>query len=536
MSRIKNSLVLFIALFLLYGVILLPISTFPMSMDHSIYSQAGAAIAQGKLLYKEFIDVKSPIWYYYFACINIVFGSGEFAIRWADIIVTAILFSWITLRYKSFLTLTELVCISVIYLLAYIAPGFGVVMQPDSFINPLLMLIILSYSKQYQTKVDVIERGVLIGFIVGIKLTFAVILPVALLLELIESKQNRTQQITYTGLMIMSIVTGLALSYSPLLNSEIRESYLPVMKFTAQYAAFPPFTIVDFFKSTVKAQTDILTDNYSLPFMFCALVGFVLALRQSVGTTWNNITARNKVVLIALMYGLALWCSIIIERKFLPNHFYRIYGMLSIASGVTVALILQWVKTLQWNKNNILISGLVCSTVVLFISLSPVSRYVVHVMNFITYHSNQQKFDTVYERSEIGYDRVQEKQIAAYINSHSEPTHKTLVIGNGISQTYIHVHKPVWSYFGEAHFYHSSYAPPIWVNRYHQEITMAHWIVVCTNDVYPFLNGHDRTSWQSLQQDSAIYPYFTKHFRAVLPLRSMTLYQRIEPDSTQHIP
>jgi len=68
---------------------------FPLSTDLSIYVLGGGAVLHEKKLYLDFIDIKPPLFYYYFARIVKIFRRSEMGVRF---------FEFLLLLHRKFIT------------------------------------------------------------------------------------------------------------------------------------------------------------------------------------------------------------------------------------------------------------------------------------------------------------------------------------------------------------------------------------------------------------------------------------------------
>lgn len=506
---------------------LVPIITFPLSSDHTIYLRGGESILSGGKLYKDFIDVKPPLLYYMFAAIRFLFGSGEYAVRYADVL-------WQIGTIAVLIRVAKAVGVSaqaaytsgIVYAISYVVLGYVSVMHCESFAAPAFAGL-LYYQLKGKRVLDYIIIGVLLGWIVSLKFTFAITIVPLLLFDIITRSYTIKGLLRkYTAVTFGGIVAVLVLCIS-LLDTTTRAGFIDLLTYLKFYSSQPPFSL-EFIKNALKALGMFFGDYYSLGFVVLFLIG--------VTTAFSNFNKRipilrSNLILQILLIIIALLISIVAERKFLPNHYVRLYPLLTIVVGIGFVTVRQYIVQ-HWQQYTLVQKSIVWCLVCTALAFTPFPRLSKIALISYGYFFSPDIYNAQYnQESNIGMEEFQRRSVVRYITSHKKPNDKTLIIAIGQSQMYESLQETPWTVFGHSQFYFSQVIPQWWQIRFHKEITMSNWIVVSTNDVYPFLNGHDRTSWQSLQQDSAIYPYFTQHFRPVLPLRSMTLYQRVEPDS-----
>ena len=159
----KTQIFIWIVIFLL----LLPILTFPISPDTSIYLESGKIIANGGKLYVNTIDLKQPLIYYIFSGIYLLIGYSEFSIRLFDFFWQSLtIISLFYLVYKTHYPLRRSQKIAytaaIIYSISYTALNYTQTLQCESFAGlPLIWLIYFQVFKRRKPAFSLI-KGLLI--------------------------------------------------------------------------------------------------------------------------------------------------------------------------------------------------------------------------------------------------------------------------------------------------------------------------------------------------------------------------------------
>lgn len=528
-----------IALTILPCLILLPILTFPISNDHSIYLRGGEAILSGKTLYVDYLDLKPPMIYYIYAIFRFFFGSSEFAIRYADFFYqSGSIILLIAVLRKLLRDDAIAYIVAFFYAILYVVLGYEIELHCEALAVPFLILATYLMVKNKVHYWEYLCAGLIIGLLTALKYTFGVVSVSAVIYILLIEKTWRLR-ITSTIRLGLGIVMGFGVGMLPVfLNPTMYEGLIRMTTYLRYYSSIQAID-VSLLKTSIKSLGLYLGDNYSLTMSFFSILGILsYVFRNNDENTKernDSLLTERRLVLFSLMTICLLFLSVAIEAKFIPMHFTRAYISLTILAGIGVLTTLRR-GLLYYNQRNpdnqqILIIDRCVLIVLVFLALtfSPFSRYVAVMIPTIGFITNNGWYEKSYDRREagrVGYPIL--RSAVQYIVSHKSIDEKTLCMGMGIAQLNTLIHEPLWSIFGHSQFYFSNHVAPEWVGRFHKEVTMADWIIVATNDEFPFQNGHSRTSYQSLQQDSLIYPYFLEHFREVKKYEGLLIFKRVK--------
>ncbi len=506
-------------------VILLPLCAFPMSVDHVVFTRAGDCILQGGKIYKDFIDIKPPLFYYFYAAIRALFGSGEYGIRYADLLLQLGSCTWLAyVLLKVYKDKKAAFIAAVLYAFSYVVASFSGVMHPDTVAMPLFAALVLLVLREQRSALDHVFIGLCSGLVIGFKYTFGIVLPFVVVADIVLLKRSIRDELRASVFVIPGLVLGLLLSFFCFFDPEIRVAYAEVLSFLGQYTSHPPLNMA-FVKTALKAQATYIGDVFSLSLVLLIIRAAASVLNTQTSELYNERRRQHSVIAVLLLMALFLWCSIIVEKKFIMNHFMRAYVPLMMLAGIGGSELLQLFRT---SPTKSAAKKLVWSCVaLLFLFFSPLPRWLAQLDVLRLYLTNPVAYTKLFEdESRISFEREQVQAVSRYIVQHRQPTDKTFVMGVGIISVYQEIHEAPWSRFGFSCFYFADDAPELWRTQMRAELQRTQWLVVATRDNNPVVTGHGQSSYESLLHDPA-YQIVQSEFQEVYHSRSIKLYHRI---------
>ncbi|MBM2816409.1 MAG: 2 protein [Ignavibacteria bacterium] len=263
--------------YLLIILILIPTLFFPISLDLCVYITGGKTIAEGGKIYYDFVDIKPPMFFYFFSFIYRIFGDGELQLRIFDFIYQFIV---LTVLYKLVIKIFEnknLAKISIfIYSFTYSCLTYYATMQTESFNNLFILLLIwnIILNKKYQY----IISGLLIGTATSFKLTFILLLPAVLIYYILLNKKLKVRLIKNFIFIFLGLLIPVLFSLILISDKLSFNYYLLTLKFTQFYATVVPmnFTLLKIF---VKDTFNFFSEHFSISFTSFALFSlFIITL------------------------------------------------------------------------------------------------------------------------------------------------------------------------------------------------------------------------------------------------------------------
>jgi hypothetical protein len=508
--------------FLIIILVLFPTIFFPIHSDLSIFLLGGKALLEGKKLYVDYIDIKPPLIYYLFAGIYQITGKSEILLRIFDF---AMQFSAICLMYfvisKQTRNSTIALFSCIIYALLYSTFNFNQTFQGESFTSlPLIFLIIIQFAKKNSIWLMLL-RGILIGFLFSIKFTLGIVFIPILLDDLFSKEFSYKSVLSRAVLTFIGFIIFVLLSFSPLFASDVQKGYLNVIDFFKFYTYNVPFN-AEFVQNTIKFVGLYFGGFFSLVLIVFASIGLSRLF------TKDNKEERSVQHLINLSFTLSLFLliSVIIEKQFFLYHFMRFYLPISIIAGLGLYSIINKLK-INW-KNISLYTKFIAVLIVIFLIFeSPVPRWLKLLKVPAYYFTDKNKYDNLFTNQDDAYIcRIQYIEVAKYINDNKKPGDFVIVMSTGSNPINFFLNNARISRFSQSCFYFSKANIKNWKDGILNEMKSANWIVVQDNDRHRFINGHDFSSWESLQQNPVMFFQLNENYKQNIQIGNFLIFKR----------
>jgi 4-amino-4-deoxy-L-arabinose transferase-like glycosyltransferase len=513
----------------------------PLGSDNVVYLRGGQCIAQGGMMYRDYLDLKPPAIYYIMAlCVKLV-GSTDQAVRIFDITYQLISLSILVFVVRKMSDSIILARINaVVFTIMYICLGMGSSVHCESFAIPLTTLIIyqtwlLSRNTQNKSvRVDWfswILIGLLTGISAGLKMTFLILAP-AVISYIIALRWKQWKYIAVGVCILLSgVALGLCIGYLPLLlSSEERGYFLEMFDYVRQYANQPSWSLA-LVRHAIRTIGDYFGSIFMLLNVILVVVGFTSIFTLKKSDDNLNSTDNNQVswLVFPLIISMFLFVSIIVEKKFLHNHYVRLFVPFSMALSVGIYRCYQ---SFISNKKYIvshkpILLALIVSIPILII-ISPLSR-VMHVSNptLLRLLSKDKYEEYVNRLTQPGFEIGSVNSLKKILVAKGKPNDKTLVAGVTAEIVYQQIGEPVWSAFGYSQFYHAVGVNPRWVNLFQRDVRNADWIFILDDDNYMDTNGHPNSTWVMMQKDTVVMNYLENHFVLDTMLGKSKLFHRV---------
>lgn len=499
-------------------LILSPILTFPLFGDQAIFARGAQVILNGGTLYVDYLDLKSPMIYYLYVPPVWLFGISDIGIRCGDFLYNAIAIYLLIYTLRCITKDDRIAYIaSLLYPIGYVALGFAPMMFCETLIASLLVLLIRQQIVISTHKKSALILGITAGIICSVKYTLGLLLPAIILYTLVllhtEHPRVRLRQIVW---ICIGFGTGFLLGSVPLLlSSSMRQGYSTMLSYLFTYNATIPFD-KGLIRVCIKETVHYIGNIYSM-FLF-AMATFAMLW----GLYSNQVRQKTKnLIMLCALLSLALFVSVSVERRFWISHFTRIYVPMIILSSIGLLHALKvWLRKFLSPYRTLMI--ILTLPLLLF---TPLPRYVVTIPPLLNIRS-QPDYSRRYYAKPGNWNFLEHDSITTYIKQNRKDNEKTLFIGMVCAQMYLTINESPWTVFSHSQFYYAKNVPTQWVKRYHEELRLAEWVTVFVNDSLSDLNGHNRTSWQSMQLDSVAYPYLCTNFKEVFQTSSMKVWKR----------
>lgn len=501
----------------IYSIILLPICYFPFTTDLSIFAMCGKTIANGGKLYIDAIDIKAPAIYYFFAFIHLITNSNEIGVRIFDFcwqLITALSISMLVMRTSSnrIASFTS----GLLYSLSYTVLNFTSTTQVESFIAlPLTLALNLYINKRNSTSSNIII-GILFGLIISLKITLGVLI-FPIFLDIIS---NKALSLKHRFKSIITILVSLMFSFLftliPLLDKEVFTAYLIINKFLYVYISNPQFDM-DLIKNFIKNTGNFWGDLYSITFSIFLIFGSYYFLKSK--------DKIQKLLGISILGIVFLLLSILIEKKLIPYHYSRIYLFNSIIGSFGLSYLIESIKNLNLKLN--LINKIVISSMVIFLLIfSPIVRYTNLLKPMFYFYTDYNKYNSFFDtKTSQNCYRKSEYDVYLFLKANYNKTEKIDIISVGGNAIYTLLNNPKYSALLQSCFYYANFAPNEYKLMFRKDLEESVWLVIATKDEFHY-NWHNRTSWQSLQNDTPNYQYVMNNFEMVKEVPAYKVFKR----------
>lgn len=460
----------------------------PLDSDSALFLVCGKMISSnGAIHYRDIIDIKFPGIYYLYALFAIVTGGSPSGVRIADYamqIVTALSIIAVV-RHALRNDLTAILS-GFFYLLLYSGQSYRNTAQCESYLAllcfPLLYLLL-----EHRTVRGYLIAGIIVGLAAMLKITFAILLPAMMLVELTLIHDRRSGWKESLRLMA-SASLGLAVVIA-----------LFLLYLTAGGAWHGFALMQDFIKaySTIQwasPMTAVTMAYESLGSYFGAFFSltFTLLLITAIPSGINHRGARHETMVVmgkpersdpadreqidrekrvrAVRY-LATWFvlflfTIILEGKYGGWYFSRLHGPGAVLVAIGMVALLHWLGR-RWHDGYArLITMLLLPFALL---LSPLPRYAYHSMASLAYLRDGRAGIDRYYRTQSGSIEAQENTHVEYaglfIRSRLGAEEELFVFSGSAGILYLAADRLPESPFVHSSFLIAPYAPQEWRDR-----------------------------------------------------------------------
>jgi hypothetical protein len=264
---------------------------------------------------------------------------------------------------------------------------------------------------------------------------------------------------------------------------------------------------------------------YSIVLTAAAVRGFADAFSLSSVRAKSN--AAYSVLFLCMLMSVALLVSVFLERKFLPNHFVRLYVPLSIAAGYGIVVVFRTV-TDRLRKLPKKLAILASITVVFFVVIfSPASRIGNALYPVLQYSFDREGYYKFVNRfMEPGFEIGPSNPIISYLATHRSAEQKLYIAGMNAAQLYVRAGEPVWSRLASSQFYQSRFTSEEWKNVFREECMQADWVLLLRRDRYADVNGTAASTEELVKADPVLAVYFDQSLQSVLSLDDAILFQK----------
>ncbi len=445
--------------FIVAAIILLSTLAFPISSDMSVFMHGGSIIANGGGLFQDFYDIKPPLIYYLFACINSIFGDNVIAFRLFDFLYQMVfLFTTAYLLTKFEIKANVTKAFLIIFPLSYTILNYRDILQTESLAFIPLILYFYYMIKNENTYKQHIIMGLVLGISIAFKYTLGIVFVGYLVYFL---KETTNKNFAKLGIQLSVAFFVLLVSFLPVLLSGGFSGFVDTNIYLAEYAKYPPIGV-----ELAKQMLGTLTHNFGSLISVSYLFLFIIA-------SFFFKEAKYQVIKkYLLLFCLLLFISVLLERKINMYHLIRFYPYFMIIVSIGFVYV---IENFKFSKS---ISTFVI--IAMFIILSPLLRFlntyniaynrVFDYNSYVDYYTNYSNFN-ILENHLV---------IADYINR--KDNKKFLFINTGGNQA---VHYLDFEYkfkFPHSAFHLSPIAPLSYKKAFDEDLHDANILAIDNSD------------------------------------------------------
>ena len=484
--------------------LLLPILSYPFAPDISCFVMGGKAILGGSKLYVDYIDLKSPIVYYFTAGVMWLFGEGAFNIRLFDFIwqfCTAMsLFYFVRKFFDANLARIS----ALVYCFVYVLMVWDNTMECETTIAlPLVWAIGLFVTESSRLKRYIIA-GVLLSFVVAFKYTLGVAVFPFFYLILFDKTEQIRIRIASATMFSAVLMFGFALFHFPLLDTAILSGYKELIGFLGCYSNFPKS---NWFNAMVLVR--VLFEPTGRPVSVGLCLLFILGVVQFL-TKKKELPETKLAVILISMYILNL-LVIIYERKGFPYHFLRNEVPLSIIVPLGLAYAVEQLR--QWRNKQKLIIVLYCAVAIgsaVALPAVTISRNFNILYQWLT---NQPNYYLAVSKKEINPPNwTSFHKIMQLIDSTSGSNSKVINLSIDELPLILHAGYTHSSSFAHSYIYRGGCDNASFLAKAVEDYKRTDWIVARDNDNLVFVIGDEVSSYASIRKNPELNALLDSNF------------------------
>ncbi len=318
-----------ILVFIIGTVLLLSLLSYPHGLDQQIFSLYGDIIRYGGIPYRDAIEIKPPLVYYFYAFSEQLFGNNELSIRIFEVIyqvATSYLLYRLTLnvtRSKKFALATYIT-----YIIVLVMQGFWETAQAETFST--LPGLILFWSLIKADDEDDLKKLMLYAVVAGstlaaycwFKYNFVILIP-AVLIFIISRRSPR--RVFFAASVCMSFILSYSSYVLYLYLNGAFQTYLEVMlEWAPGYAGLNPFLSRKTFTEIIWLNfPSRLFQNYTGLLTISMTAGIIHASKKHKAFFHEANDNLSRAILLLILLLASLFISLILERKLFTYHYNR---------------------------------------------------------------------------------------------------------------------------------------------------------------------------------------------------------------------
>lgn len=519
--------------YILFAVILFPIIFSFTSNDLTIYLEAGKTIVEGKKIYVDFVDIKSPLFFTFYSLISFITSNSTqnffilcFLVIWATSIS---IFHFVKSNFSYIIALLT----GVIYSLSTLIVGFGLYIHFEVLFGFLLLLLIIAYSKTINfDKIDSSQSNhkllLLLGFVVGIiislKYSFALVYFSFLIYDYYIFKRNIKELLTRQVLLISTTLVTIALSHFWLLDREIFDGFINTFRVLKLYATTPEIN-VHLLRDIIKITGIFFGDQFSILFTVSTFIG-ILKIYEKRWTEKQKFLLTFSLLLIGILMLSIYW-----ERKLIVYHFARIIIPISLLVAIGLKEIYDRIKNIWLFGNNFGISKFLLVGLVSFlIFIGPFARYIgILRFPYFSLKGKQEYYNFIDKQRPNFFNYSEKAKLVSFINQNYSSDASIFIVSIGSFDLINELKPRVYKKFPQRNFYLNSLANNSFFDEALKNFEKSDLIIIQKNDAnFENITKSSKSSYQNIIENPQFNQVLRKNYIIVYNSPVYVVYQKIK--------
>jgi hypothetical protein len=506
----------------LCALILSPLMFFPVSHDLSMFIQGGRVIAGGGRMYVDFIDLKPPFIYYFYAAIDLLCGTTAFAARTVDYfmqLLTAFLLLRIVNKYMDIPNAAGFSAL--VYCLSYISLAVGNTTQVESLAGLPLAGLIYFQLKDNKTNLTQLLIGLFAGILISMKFTLGIVV-VPIMIDWLTDGFKPAKIIKDTLMLGCGIILALFIFFLPLLlDGQMMRGYADVMEYLAKYSSGYRINAVHI-REITKYLTYFLGSIYTPLFIIFTFAGlyYTLTIRRGKSKNWSFLRFSASLVIF-------LSLTVALEGKYFLYHYSRMFLPLSILTATGFSAILSKIKE-TWSSGDLFRRLMIACFAVLVFFISPLPNLSklmeLPVARLVSREKAYNFFKDSDPRKLSNPD--DQKTILDMIRQELSPKEKAIIVSSCSGAMNYGLNYRNVACLPNSYFYMGSLAIDGWKQRIRNERDRYKFVIVQSNDDLDIMIGQPISSWDLFNRDSSFKNYVLENFEIALDLGNYKVFQR----------
>lgn len=500
--------------------LLLPTLFHPLGADQSLFNLNGDMLLEGRVYYRDIIEMKPPLISFLYAAANFIFSADEYSMRLLDLLLqgmTCLMIVAVVRRGRGSDLMAAIAALC--YALIYTAQRYSDLAQAESYTGLFgLGIIWLLLPAKNSARFFVI--GLLGGGLWLLKFPLAILLLLPLFADW-RTFRARPGTMARHILLIgagFAVAAGMLLLY--LIAGDAWDDFLLVSEFTRGYAMTELQAPGQWLINIATVLPYHLLLDFS-PVVLAAVITGIASMRRP-RTDGIPAVQRDLLRLCATAF-LLLLLTIIIEGKYPGYHFARLFPFGAILAGRGFVILLEYVRR-RWSS----IGRRWVFPALAVLLLGPFAAY--GWRTILPAAHRLAHADTPTEFARYDFSVAESRKIGAYIREHRVQGDELFAAASIGGQIYHHAGLPPMTPIYHFGFINATYGPAQWSDSIRTYLLGSHprFIVAELADSYPSTTASTLTSSQRLRAFPGVDSLLRASYADMLRLEHLVLYERRE--------